>query len=202
MIPITHIECQLQFPHNIADNSCQYNGWAFYSTPVSVVCWDPFRNSSIQIQLSVSTVQCFPSLGGQSVSVQLPSDDSHGRFEHFNLLQFSHQENVRNEQQGNQKLKIMRHKDRKSLPSMPVSQMARSSCMGTRVASCRTASHWSYWKTSARPGPWRCANGLRGLLGLNSGASNFSLKHTWDEGKLKWQLNGKYSHTKLDKNHL
>ena len=61
---------------------------------------------------------------------------------------------------------------------MPVSQMARSSCMGTRVASCRTASHWSYWKTSARPGPCRCANGLRGLLGLSNGASNFSPNHT------------------------
>lgn len=66
---------------------------------------------------------------------------------------------------------------RRCLPSMPVSQMARSSCMGTRVASWRTASHWSYWKTSARPGPWRCASGLRGLLGLSKGASNFSPNH-------------------------
>lgn len=70
------------------------------------------------------------------------------------------------------------------LPSMPVSQMARSSCMGTRVASCRTASHWSYWKTSVRPGPpCRCANGLRGLLGLSKGASNFSPNHAWRTGK-------------------
>lgn len=65
------------------------------------------------------------------------------------------------------------------LPIMPVSQMARSSCMGTRVASCRTASHWSYWKTSARPGPCRCANGLPGCLGLSNGASNFSPNHIW-----------------------
>lgn len=61
---------------------------------------------------------------------------------------------------------------------MPDSQMARSSCMGTRVASCRTASHWSYWKTSARPGPCRWVKGLRGHLGLNSGALNFSPKQT------------------------
>lgn len=47
--------------------------------------------------------------------------------------------------------------------------------MGKRVASCRTASHWSYWNTSARPGPWR---GMRGERGLCKGDSNFSPNQT------------------------
>lgn len=65
----------------------------------------------------------------------------------------------------------------KDIPSMPLSQMARSSCMGTSVASCRTANHWSYWNTSAKPGPGR---GDRRLRGLCNGTSNFSPNQAWD----------------------
>lgn len=141
----------------------------------------------------------FPSLKGETVSMQLLRADSHMNqhsvfLYHPNALQhiivklkptkvFPKRSQNNTGPQQDQRISV----GTQHLPSMPVSQMARSSCMGTRVASCRTASHWSYWKTSARPGPCRCANGLRGLLGLSKGASNFSPNHTWrqDEGKVE-----------------
>lgn len=39
------------------------------------------------------------------------------------------------------------------LPRILVSHRARSSFMGSRLASCRLASHWWYCCMSVRPGP-------------------------------------------------
>ncbi len=85
------------------------------------------------------------------------------------------------------------------LPSMPLSQIARSSCMGTSVASCRTANHWSYWKTSVRPGPGRGERRPRG--GLCSGTSNFSPNQAWETENQTAQHVHTEKHTKLSRGH-
>lgn len=81
------------------------------------------------------------------------------------------------------------------LPSMPLSHIARSSCMGTRVASCRTASHWSYWNTSARPGPWRAARGLRGLWMGESNLSNQDCRGKTNNNKHSHKTNNNNKHS-------
>ena len=167
--------------------------------PVYVVPWRPAGNSSIQIQLHgrpMSIVRwCFPRLEGETLCVQMSSVDSEVVYPMMFALSQPQKSNVQrvsltnylpnNPQKWSQVVT-------QPLPSMPLSQMARSSCMGTRLASCRTASHWSYWKTSARPGPCRCANGLRGLRGLSRGASNFSPNHTWKGEEETGGLNGRH----------
>lgn len=49
------------------------------------------------------------------------------------------------------------------LPSMLVSQRARSSFIGSRLASCLLANHRLYCCKSVRPGPNGCCFGLREL---------------------------------------
>lgn len=49
-----------------------------------------------------------------------------------------------------------------TLPSRLVNHKARSSFIGSKLASCLLASHWLYWCISERPGPLRTF-GLRAV---------------------------------------
>lgn len=61
----------------------------------------------------------------------------------------------------------------RGLPSILESQSAKSSFMGSRLASCRLESHWWYCCMSVRPGPKGCF----GLSGLHM------IPYCWPEGK-------------------
>lgn len=167
----------------VRDNRCRYNGrddknTGFGSTPVSVVCLDRRKIAALKSNYIEDPGQlCCSIFLAWRLSMLLPTNDLQGQVCSclIGCLSFSVNYNIK--RKGNpQSIDGVQH-----LPSMLESQIAKSSCMGTSVASCLTASHWSYWKTSARPGPCRCANGLRGLLGLSNGASNFSPNHTWTQ---------------------
>lgn len=52
-------------------------------------------------------------------------------------------------------LSLLTNWDLITLPNRLVNHKARSSFIGTKLASCLLASHWLYWCISERPGPLR-----------------------------------------------
>ena len=65
-------------------------------------------------------------------------------------------------EQGKSLLSLLTKWDHFTLPNRLVNHKARSSFIGSKLASCLLASHWLYWCISERPGPLRTF-GLRAV---------------------------------------
>lgn len=84
------------------------------------------------------------------------------------------------------------------LPSMLVSQRARSSFIGSRLASCLLASHRLYCCRSVRPGPNGCCLGLRELHIL--ALLHWPKKRKQNEGCKRWRNKDKEGQEKKKPN--